>query len=79
MGNLSKTPEVFISFSSLSLLISGRHERLCCCLGEGGKMQLDKTGENGVSSFPGSEMLGEQNLVAKLLVVKKRSLCQLST
>lgn len=42
-------------------------------------MQLDKTGENGVASFPGSEVLGEQNLVAKLLVVKKRSLCQLSS
>lgn len=42
-------------------------------------MQLDKTGENGVASFPGSEMLDEQNLVAKLLVVEKSRLCQLSS
>lgn len=29
-------------------------------------MQLDKMGKNGVASFPGSEMLGKQNLIAKL-------------
>lgn len=29
-------------------------------------MELDNMGENGVVSFPGSEMLREQNLIAKL-------------
>lgn len=29
-------------------------------------MQLDKMGENGGASFPGSEMLGEQKLIAKV-------------
>lgn len=38
-------------------------------------MQLLKMRESGVASFPGSQLLGEQDLSAQLMG-KKRNLCE---
>lgn len=62
----AKKPEAFSSFSSLNFLILGTDECLCCCKAGNGKIQLDKRGENKIASFPDSEMLAKQSLIAKL-------------
>lgn len=65
MGNLSShphSPKVFLSFSSLNLILG----TFVLLLGRGWERADRQNRGAWQCSFPGSEMLGEQNLMAKL-------------